>query len=310
MKIKIKKNNGIKNICFMMAFIFMLGTFPNMVAAESLAIKNEASDQVAFFEPRLTEPARENAYFYDDNLYFKGGYGLPNCTAYAWGRAYEILGSQPNLPMGNANDWWGRNLETQNYSYGSTPQLGAVICWGSGSSGHVAVVEAIEGDSVTYSESAFSGPIFTADTYTIGTEDTVSVGGFQGYIYIGDFIDMASDKVAPIISNLEISQMDETGFSLKATVSDQGTGIDKVLFPVWTDKNGQDDLIWYQATIDQNTTSCRILYQDHNNEKGDYLVHGRAYDKAGLESEETIKKTILIDYRSSKVAMRMMNLNF
>lgn len=298
-----------KNICLSMVFIFIMGVSSNLfggsrvLAAEGV----EVQESPAFFEARVSEPARENAYFYEDNSYFKGGYGMPNCTAYAWGRAYEILGSQPDLPMGNGRDWWGKNNDSQAYATGSTPKLGAIICWGGGSSGHVAVVEAIEGDQVTYSESAWSGPIFTSDHYTIGSEESVSVGGFQGYIYIGDFIDAATDTTPPVIENLLISEIDQDGFTISAQVEDEGTGIDKVLFPVWTLKEGQDDLSWYEGEVAGNTASRRVLYADHNGEKGDYNVHVYAYDKANLSAQESVQKTAIIDYRSSSIARRMLN---
>lgn len=292
-----------------MVFVFILAAFPNLLGASTIIAAEpiEVKEGLAFFEPRTSQPGRENAYFYEDNAYYKGGYGMPNCTAYAWGRAYEILKSQPDLPMGNGRDWWGKNSESQAYAYGSTPKLGAIICWGGGSSGHVAVVEAIHGDQVTYSESAWSGPIFTADTYTIGTEESVSVGGFQGYIYIGDFIDAATDTIPPVIEDLLISEVDDQGFTITAQVEDQGTGIKKVVFPVWTSKDGQDDLIWYEGQIDGNSASHRVLYTDHNSEKGDYIVHVYAYDKADLSAQESIQKTAIIDYRRSNIAMKMMH---
>jgi len=94
---------------------------------------------------------------------------MPNCIAYAWGRAYEILGTKPKLSNGNANQFWGYNLSTNNYSHGTTPKLGAIVCWNGSACGHVAVVEAISGNKVTVSESAWSGAFFRTYSYTIGS---------------------------------------------------------------------------------------------------------------------------------------------
>jgi surface antigen len=77
---------------------------------------------------------------------------LPNCTAYAWGRFYEIIGSRPTLSTSNAEDWWGYTAD--GYERGQTPKLGAVICWSKGQvgawhddgAGHVAIVEQINPD--------------------------------------------------------------------------------------------------------------------------------------------------------------------
>ena len=81
---------------------------------------------------------------------------MPNCTAYAFGRAYEILGTEPNLSHGNAQDWYGYNQATGAYSYGSTPQVGAIACWSYNGGGHVAVVESIDNGVVTLSNSALA----------------------------------------------------------------------------------------------------------------------------------------------------------
>ena len=52
----------------------------------------------ASFSPRLSAPSLSNKYYYSNlNVFYKYDYGMPNCTAYAYGRAYEILGSEPKL---------------------------------------------------------------------------------------------------------------------------------------------------------------------------------------------------------------------
>ena len=46
----------------------------------------------ASFSPRLSAPSSSNKYYYSNlNVFYKYDYGMPNCTAYAYGRAYEIL---------------------------------------------------------------------------------------------------------------------------------------------------------------------------------------------------------------------------
>lgn len=143
------------------------------------------------FSPRLSAPASSNKYYYSDiNVFYKYGYGMPNCTAYAYGRAYEILKKEPKLSWGNAEDWYGYNKSNGYYSCGKTPKLGAIACWSyDGGGGHVAVVEKIENGKITFSNSAWSGQNF----YLSGADvSDPNAGGsswwnFQGYIYIGDF---------------------------------------------------------------------------------------------------------------------------
>lgn len=145
----------------------------------------------ASFSPRLSAPSSSNKYYYSDlNVFYKYGYGMPNCTAYAYGRAYEILGSEPKLSWNNAEQWYGYNKSNGYYKYGSTPKVGAIACWSyNGGGGHVAVVEKVENGQITLSNSAWSGSNFYL---SYASTSDPNVGGnswwnFQGYIYLGDF---------------------------------------------------------------------------------------------------------------------------
>lgn len=113
----------------------------------------------------------------------KTGSVLPNCVGYAWGRAYELLGSKPKLSRGNAEKWYSYN---DGYERGQKPKLGAIMCWeGKGNlAGHVAVVEKIYSDgSVISSNSNYSGTAFYLrefkPPYTISSNYE-----FQGFIYL------------------------------------------------------------------------------------------------------------------------------
>ena len=73
----------------------------------------------ASFTPRLTAPSSSDYHYTSDNPFYNSGYGMPNCTCYAWGRAYEILGSKPNLSTGNANTFYTVNQSRGAYNYGN-----------------------------------------------------------------------------------------------------------------------------------------------------------------------------------------------
>lgn len=154
------------------------------------------------FVARTSAPDSNNAYYYSNmNPYYASGYapgaGLDaqgNCTWYAWGRAYEILGRYPSgLSLGNATQWWS---QSNGFAKGSTPKLGAVMCW---SGGHIAVVEAINGNNMTISESSYksysfpSGLRFQTKTMSIKAQEQWNYG-FQGYIYITESLN--SDAVS------------------------------------------------------------------------------------------------------------------
>lgn len=155
-----------------LAFIALICLFP------SKALAAESS-----FEPRLTSPSRNNAYYNRTlNAFSQTGYGMPNCTAYVYGRIYEITGEAPAIKRGSAGDWWFINKRNDYYEYGSEPKIGAIACW----SNHVAVVEIIDGDTMTISQSHWGGNYFDTDTVTVGANRYGQT--FYGFIYASDSV--------------------------------------------------------------------------------------------------------------------------
>lgn len=156
--------------------------------AEVLPKEEDDGCEAVIFMPRLEAPDRSNAYYYELNLYYNFGLGMPNCTAYAYGRAYEILKSEPNLSRWNAGRWWFDNIASGAYAYGSEPRLGAIACWDdyNAYSGHVAVVEEINGERVTLSESHYGGGYFYVVEMNADSSDHATGRRFLGYIYIDE----------------------------------------------------------------------------------------------------------------------------
>lgn len=115
------------------------------------------------FTPRLDSTGMwQSKYWYEDNPYQQSGYGLPNCTAYAYGRVYELTNSKPTyLSLGNGGDWFVYNASEGKCEYGEEPRLGAIACWAEpGEAGHVAVVEQINSDgSFVISQSGHQRPL-------------------------------------------------------------------------------------------------------------------------------------------------------
>lgn len=106
------------------------------------------------FRSRTEAPSTSDSQYYSGNPFYQAGYGLPNCTAYAFGRFWEILGTYPKLCTRDAWRWWSYS---DGYQRGSTPKLGAVAVFKQeGQAGHVAIVEDIFPDgSITLSESGW-----------------------------------------------------------------------------------------------------------------------------------------------------------
>lgn len=158
----------------------------------AMAAFSEDTAQVAAssYKPRLKAPTRSNEYYYsNNNIFYAIGYGMPNCTAYAWGRAYELLGVQPKLSLDSAHYWYDYNKDHNYYPYGKTPKLGAIACWNNPYGGHVAVVEKITDTTVTLSHSEWGGRSFFLTEHAVGASNGGAVSSgwkFEGYIYILD----------------------------------------------------------------------------------------------------------------------------
>lgn len=121
----------------------------------------------------------------------------------------------------------------------------------------------------------------------------------DGYDYTEWFnITINNDKTAPVIRNAKITNVTAKGYTVSCTVTDN-VKVDRVQFPTWTSKNGQDDIIkdWYSSkkasgTKSGNTYTYRVNIADHNNEIGLYNTHIYAIDAAGNQSSCGLSVTL------------------
>ena len=147
------------------------------------------------FKQRYTAPVRGDPFYmttgaggYNKCVSISNGFVLANCTGYAWGRFCEEAGiTTCRLSTGNAQNWFGNS---DGYERGTTPRIGAVMCWGAGAHskyGHVAIVEEVFADgSVSASMSNYSEdgslPFWERRTYSPPYLSPTGLP-FQGFIY-------------------------------------------------------------------------------------------------------------------------------
>lgn len=148
------------------------------------------------FTPRLTDTGiLNNPKWYAQNPFYQSGFGMPNCTAYSYGRFWECSNEDPNdmsnkpteLPLGDGGQWWPSAVASGYYETGQVPKLGAVICFDKpGESGHVGIVEEINEQTgeITVSNSAYQSTYFFI-TYITPVNGKYDWGtyNFQGFIY-------------------------------------------------------------------------------------------------------------------------------
>lgn len=58
-------------------------------------------------------------------------------------------------------------------------------------------------------------------------------------------------------------------------------GVSRVMMPTWTEANGQDDIVWHQASVSGNTASFYVPVSAHKGESGAYITHIYVYDRQG-----------------------------
>ena len=80
------------------------------------------------YNKRITAPNQNDYHYFSDNIFYNSGYGLPNCTCYAWGRWYELLNEKPKLCINNASDWYNYQ---DGYVRSQKPKLrsNSMLCW-------------------------------------------------------------------------------------------------------------------------------------------------------------------------------------
>ena len=146
------------------------------------------------FVPRFNTTGMQGSqYWYSTTNPFYPVNGLPNCTCYAWGRRWEILGTPDSkLPTGNAQDWYG-SASARGYQVGQTPALGAIACYKytrNSPYGHVAIVEEINSTYFRSSNSGWPNTYFFVDSCYqsagyVPNWASANYGAYlQGFIYL------------------------------------------------------------------------------------------------------------------------------
>lgn len=97
---------------------------------------------------RITTPPEKGDpdYFSYRNIYYRDGYGLPNCPCFALGRYHKAHGIW--LPVKKNASEWINEVRGKGFAISMTPKVGAVGVWKGGKDGgHNAFVEAIKNNA-------------------------------------------------------------------------------------------------------------------------------------------------------------------
>ncbi|MDU5766044.1 MAG: GBS Bsp-like repeat-containing protein [Streptococcus salivarius] len=124
------------------------------------------------------------------------------------------------------------------------------------------------------------------------SEHKNSLGNYRADVYIVDnanqrhyvtetIVDVKHNKPVGTIS--VVNNNNDTGtFDVLITNLTNSSGISGVVIPVWSEQNGQDDLVWHNATKqDGGSYKVTISASQHKWNSGKYIVHGYIVDASG-----------------------------
>ena len=115
---------------------------------------------------------------------------------------------------------------------------------------------------------------------------------YNSHVYLvdndGKFIGLGGKQVTLDITKtqgtLTIANNDKNRgtFDVLITNLTNPSGISGVVIPVWSEQNGQDDLVWHNATKqDDGSYKVTISASQHKWNSGKYIVHGYIVDASG-----------------------------
>lgn len=110
---------------------------------------------------------------------------------------------------------------------------------------------------------------------------------------------VVQDTTKPVIQNIKVTNVTSRSYTVSCYVTDD-TAVDRVQFPTWTMKNGQDDIQknWktsYKASGEKSgsTYTYHVSISDHNQETGIYCTQIYAFDKSGNYSQAFVPNTTI-----------------
>ena len=196
--------------------------------------------------------------------YGQYAYGKEGCAWFASARVKELTGQGNTIFSGWA--WYNTQYGNYGFSRGSVPKAKSLACYGN----HVAVVEAVNGDTVTVSQGGMSGLSDAAHGYcvisTMSRSKLESQGGcgtFYGYVYMN-----ASEPNPPSTGNNPFGYLDKVTAEMgKITVHGWAADMDAPNTPIdvhfYTVQNGKR--VWLGAvTASEYRSDIRTSYPNIN----------------------------------------------
>jgi len=197
------------------------------LALAAMSVFGSLTANAAFYE-RTGVPGPPNQNYYNTALnpfYTKNLWSW--CTWYCYGRAREILGTDPQLSRGAASGWFSYNKSNNLHPYSTNynaARIGSVMCF----SNRVAMVETVNADGTPGNisgtgTSAYSSGQFHANDWPASKPfyfgPVWGADQFVGYIYL---VDNTSSYVPP---QQNAAQQNSSGFTVTGYIATQSDPI-------------------------------------------------------------------------------------
>ncbi len=121
---------------------------------------------------------------------------------------------------------------------------------------------------------------------------------YSDMLYIrNDYYNEAVNKIEA--DTLHVSVVTQDNYeTVELTLENADEEYTQVFFPVWSEADGQDDIIWYPAKqVDTYRWSCKVKVSDHHS-FGKYDVHVYVASEQNNESHFLIGKSFLVPEKS------------
>lgn len=217
---------------------------------------------------------------------------LPSCTAYAWGRFYEIIDEEPKLSTGIAKDWY--SYTTDGYKRGQDPLTGSVACWNN----FVAIVEQVNDDgSIITSESDWdttnTTDIWQRRVRVKGDDNNWGQDGFQGFIYCPTL----KIDTSPKIDNFKVDNCIATETAISFLVTNCKTIEYTILKSEVKIKNGSFNGNGYKTVslTDLTPNTGYTIKVEAKNQEGDSIVRELAFTTSQDSPSEATKVEFSIE---------------
>lgn len=150
-------------------------------------------------------------------------------------------------------------------------------------------------------------------TASVPLSDHASYGAYNIHCYAytssgSQYVAGTATTISKVTGTVSTSTIDSLSGSFRVDLSNVTPldAVKEIQVAVWTNANGQDDLIWMPATKTSSGWYVNVETSDHNYESGIYCIHVYTRDTmGGWYAVKCINQTVTVSQNSAKMTVAM-----